>query len=80
MIPPFINLDRLPAAPEWQQRRANLVLPYRKGIAEAWEYSWQRLREIVVRLAPHIEFAEPLTGGAIAQPELLRVSVPCVIS
>lgn len=71
VITPFINLDRLPAVPDWEQRPANLVLPYRKGIAEAWENSWQRLRDIVSRQAPHITFAEPLSNGAIAQPELL---------
>ncbi|MGA9332797.1 MAG: glycosyltransferase [Rudaea sp.] len=70
VIPPFLNLDALPAAPAWDQRPANRVLPYRKGIADAWESSWQRLRDIVAQEAPHIELAEPLASGAIAQPEL----------
>ncbi|HET8942001.1 MAG TPA: glycosyltransferase [Rudaea sp.] len=71
VIAPFIDLDKLPLAPEWEQRPAHLVLPYRKGIAEAWEHSWQRLRDIVSRHSAHITFAEPLTGGAIPQTELL---------
>lgn len=71
VIAPFINLDRLPSAPDWEQRPAHLVLPYRKGIGEAWENSWQRLRDIVATQAPHITFAEPISSGAIAQPELL---------
>ncbi|MEO8802872.1 MAG: glycosyltransferase, partial [Rudaea sp.] len=71
VIAPFIKLDRLPTVPDWNQRPANRVLPYRKGIVEAWEHSWQRLREIVAQKAPHIEFSEPLASGAIAQSELL---------
>ena len=70
VIAPFINLDKLPTVPKWEQRPANLVLPYRKGIAEAWEHSWQRLRDIVAQRAPHIEFVEPLSGGAVTQSEL----------
>lgn len=70
VIAPFIELERMPEAPAWEQRPARLVLPYRKGIAEVWEQSFARLREIVAARAPQIEFDEPLAGTDIAQPEL----------
>jgi len=70
VIPPFIDLEHMPAAPEWSQRPAALVLPYRKGIPETWELSWQRLRAAVAQRAPHIRFAEPLAATGIAQRDL----------
>ena len=71
VIPPFINLDRLPPALDWTQRPENLVLPYAKGIAEVWDLSWQRLREILAARAPDIILAEPIPASGIPQPELL---------
>ena len=70
VIPPFIQLERMPAAPDWWQRPADLVLPYRKGLPEVWDISWQRLREFVTRHAPDIRFAEPLAASGIAQAQL----------
>ncbi len=71
VIPPFIELDDLPAVAEWSQRPATLVLPYRKGMPEVWELSWQRLREIVAARAPHIVLAEPVAASGIAHRQLL---------
>ena len=71
VIAPYIELDRLPVAPAWEDRPANVVLPYRKGLAEVWEASFAHLREIVRTRAPDIEFAEALEGGGLAQSELL---------
>lgn len=70
VIPPFIDLEHMPAARAWSQRPADLVLPYRKGMPEVWELSWRRLRAIVAQRAPHIRFAEPLAASGIAQREL----------
>jgi glycosyltransferase involved in cell wall biosynthesis len=71
VIPPFVDLDQLPAAPDWSQRPADQVLAYRKDMDQIWEPSWQRLREIVALHAPHINFAEPLDSGGSPQQELL---------
>jgi glycosyltransferase involved in cell wall biosynthesis len=70
VIPPFIDLEHMPVARDWLQRPPRLVLPYRKGIPEVWELSWQRLRQIVERRAPQVQFAEPLAASGIAQREL----------
>jgi glycosyltransferase involved in cell wall biosynthesis len=70
VIAPFIHLDRLPPATEWQQRPAGIVLPYRKGIPEVWEQSWQRLGQTVARRAPQITLLEPVAASGIAQQEL----------
>ncbi|MGH8091732.1 MAG: glycosyltransferase, partial [Rudaea sp.] len=71
VITPYIDLERMPAAQAWADRPANRVLPYRKGLPEIWNASFARLREVVNARAPEIEFAEPLEGGGLAQPELL---------
>lgn len=70
VIPAFVDLAGA-AAPDWEQRPANLVLPYRKGLPEIWEASFARLREIVARLAPEIVFAEPLVDAGLPHPEFL---------
>jgi hypothetical protein len=70
VIPPFINLDSLPVTTGWTQRPQNLVQPYRKGMAEIWDLSFQRLREILAARAPHIVLAEPIPGSGIPQPQL----------
>jgi hypothetical protein len=70
VIAPFIQLERLPAATDWWLRPADLVLPYRKGLPEVWDLSWQRLREIVTQRAPDIRFAEPVAASGIPQAEL----------
>jgi hypothetical protein len=71
VIPPFINLDNMPSAPEWARRPETVVLPYAKGMPEVWELSWQRLREILSLRAAHITLAEPIPGSGIPQQELL---------
>ena len=71
VIPPFIDSDDLPPMAPWDQRPESVVLPYRKGMPEAWEISWQRLREILAERAPRITLAEPLAGSGIAHRELL---------
>lgn len=71
VIPPFINLDRLPHTPDWSQRPEAVVLPYRKGMPEVWDLSWQRLREILAARAPHIVLAEPVAASGIPQQQLL---------
>jgi hypothetical protein len=70
VIPPFVELERMPQVPAWEQRPAQRVLPYRKGVDEVWNVSFARLREIVATRAPQIAFDEPLAGAGIAQPEL----------
>jgi hypothetical protein len=70
VIPPFVGLEHLPETLPWQQRPAQLVLPYRKGIPEVWELSYARVREMLAQRAPHITLAEPLDSGSIAQREL----------
>jgi glycosyltransferase involved in cell wall biosynthesis len=70
VIPPFIQLERMPVAPAWTQRPANLVFVYRKGMPEVWELSWQRLHEIVTARAPHVRFTEPVAASGIAQQDL----------
>ncbi len=71
VIPPFIDLDGVPAPTPWAKRPPFVVLPYRKGIPEAWEISWQRLRAILAERAPHITLAEPLSGSGTPHVELL---------
>jgi hypothetical protein len=70
VIQPFVHLEHLPAVADWAQRPAHLVMPYRKGMPEVWELSWQRVREIVARDAPHITFMEPAAASGIPQREL----------
>lgn len=69
-IAPYIELEALPAATAWEDRPPLRVLPYRKGLPEVWDASFARLREIVSRQAPEIEFAEALAGGNLPQSEL----------
>jgi hypothetical protein len=71
VIPAFVELDDLPAAPEWAQRPALTVLPYRKGLAHVWDASFTRLRERVAQRAPEIEFAEALASADVPHHELL---------
>lgn len=71
VIAPFLDHDALPPARPWQQRPADVVLPYRKGMPEAWEVSWQFLRALIAERAPQIRFADPLAGSGIAHPEFL---------
>jgi glycosyltransferase involved in cell wall biosynthesis len=71
VIPPFIDLDQMPPALRWPQRPEAIVLPYRKGMPEAWEISWQRLRSILAERAPHIRLAEPLQGSGVPHRDLL---------
>ena len=70
VIAPFVDLDARTQLP-WEQRPPTAVLPYRKGLPEAWEISWQRLRALVAERAPQVTFAEPLAGSGIAHAELL---------
>jgi len=71
VIPPFVNLDNLPAALPWVERPEAVVLPYRKGLPEVWELSYRRLRDILTKRAPHITLAEPLAGSGTPQQDLL---------
>ena len=71
VIPPFIETGHLPPAPEWTLRPALSVLPYRKGLPEAWNVSFARLRELVAAQAPQIAFAEPLASTGVPHAELL---------
>jgi glycosyltransferase involved in cell wall biosynthesis len=71
VIAPFIDLDAMSPAPPWSQRPAERVLPYRKGIAEVWELSFARLRQIVAERAPHIVFDEPLPSSGVPHRELM---------
>ncbi|MEP6485262.1 MAG: glycosyltransferase [Rudaea sp.] len=70
VIPPFINLDAMPAIPAWLTRPANIVLPYRKGIPEVWDVSFAKIRQLLAERAPHIELAEPLSSHGVAQRDL----------
>ena len=71
VIPAFVELDDLPPAPDWTQRPALTVLPYRKGLPHIWDASFARLRALVAQRAPEIEFAEPLASANIPHRELL---------
>jgi glycosyltransferase involved in cell wall biosynthesis len=71
VIPPFIDLDAMPAAPAWSQRPAMRVLPYRKGISEVWDLSFARLRTIATARAPHLVFDDPLPSSGIAHRDLM---------
>jgi hypothetical protein len=71
VIPPFINLEQLPPSPDWTQRPETVVLPYRKGIPEIWDLSFQRLREILAVRAPHITLGNPIPANGIPHPKLL---------
>ena len=71
VIAPFIDVDGVPPPPAWAQRPPCVVLPYRKGIPEAWEISWQRLGAILAERAPHVTLAEPLSGSGVPHRELL---------
>ena len=71
VIPPFIDTERLPECPPWEQRPRCEVLPYRKGMPEVWDVSFARVRELLAARAPHIVLAEPLPGSGVAQSELL---------
>lgn len=71
VIPPFINLDKLPHAPPWRERPEAVVLPFRKGTPAVWNLSYRRLHELVTRRAPQITLAEPIGGALVPQHELL---------
>ena len=71
VIPPFINLDKLPPAPPWGQRPETVVLPFRKGMRAVWDLSYLRLHDLVTRRAPQITLAEPIAGALLPQHELL---------
>lgn len=70
VIPPFINLDKLPPAPPWWERPGAVVLPSHKGTPELWNLSYLRLRDLVTRRAPRIMFAKPIGGDLVPQHEL----------
>ena len=71
VIPAFVETHDMPAAPDWAHRPERVVLPYRKGLAEVWDASFARLRELVAQSAPEIVFEEPLAGSGIAHGDLL---------
>ena len=71
VIAPFVDLDDLPHALPWEARPPLAVLSYRKGMPEAREISWRRLRSILAERAPQISLAEPLPGSGIAHRDLL---------
>ena len=71
VIVPFIDLDRLPEAIDWAQRPPGVILPYRKGMPDVWELSWQRLRGMLAERTPQITFADPLGTSAVPHRELL---------
>jgi len=71
VIPPFIDVEAATPALPWSQRAESVVLPYRKGIPEAWESSWLRLRAILAERAPDITLAEPLPASGVPHDELL---------
>ena len=71
VIPPFVGLTELPPARPWEQRPAEVVLPYRKGMPEVWDISWLHLREILQKRAPQIVLADMLPGSGIPHGELL---------
>ena len=71
VIPPFINLDRLPPALPWRERPEAIVLPSHKGTPALWNMSFHRLLELVTRRAPRIKFAKPIGGDLVPQHELL---------
>ena len=70
VIPPFIDLEKMPRVPAWAERPQNTVLPYRKGIPEVWDVSFAKITALVAERAPHIEIAEPLASHGVAQTEL----------
>ena len=70
VIPAFVDIGAA-GAPDWSQRPANLVLPYRKGLPEIWEASFARVRELVAARAPEIIFAEPLADGGLPHSNFL---------
>jgi Glycosyl transferases group 1 len=72
VIPPFIDVEPLPPCVDWAQRPENLVLPYRKGMPEVWDLSFQRLREILALHAPHVTLADPIPASGIPHAELLQ--------
>jgi hypothetical protein len=65
IIPAFINLEKLPNLIPWKDRPAAVVLPYRKGIGEIWNLSYERLREIVTSRAPQIVFKNATFGEVL---------------
>jgi glycosyltransferase involved in cell wall biosynthesis len=71
VIPPFINLDRLPPAPPWRERPEGVVLPFRKGMPAVWNLSYLRLHDLVTRQAPQVTLAKPIGGALVPQHELL---------
>jgi glycosyltransferase involved in cell wall biosynthesis len=71
VIPPFINLDKLPPAPPWWERPQAVVLPYRKGMPAIWNLSYVRLHQLVTKQAPQIVLANPIGGPLMPQQELL---------
>ena len=70
VIPPFIHLERCHPAHDWSQRPANSMLISRKGLAEVWDVSWQRLRDVIGEKAPQILLQEPLAAAGLPQAEL----------
>jgi Glycosyl transferases group 1 len=60
VIPAFINLDGIPNAPNWEHRPQFDVLPYEKGIAEIWDISYRRLKELVETRGCEVRFKETI--------------------
>lgn len=73
VIPAFINFGNMPAPSPWAERPRFRVLPYKKGIEDIWSVSYQRLRQLVGKAAPHIEFQQPFGGPFVPQRELLSI-------
>jgi glycosyltransferase involved in cell wall biosynthesis len=71
VIPPFINLDKLPPAIPWRERPEAVVLPFLKGPPGIVGHSCQRLLEIIAQRAPQIRLAKQVGDALVPQPKLL---------
>jgi len=73
VIPAFINVDQIPPASDWKSRPQFKVLPYRKGLVNLWDLSFDRLREILNERGCKLTFEEPLFSGRyMPQSELFE--------
>jgi hypothetical protein len=71
VIPAFIELDRLPTAPAWQDRAAGSVLIHLKGDATFRRVAVARLRDAVVRRASGVDLDNVLDQPALPHADFL---------
>jgi hypothetical protein len=71
VIPLFIELDRLPTTPAWQDRPAGSILVHLKGDSTFRSIALKRLREAVARRVSGVDLDHVLDQPALSQTDFL---------